>query len=179
MVIDNWTGNLKRQTASLIPLVSGIVLVLLTSTPLYFGHVGDVAPRLAVTAVIFWTVYRPDLFGYGSAFVLGLAAELIAGLPLGITALVLVIVRHGVLSRRRYFLRKSFHVVWAEYALVVVAAVAIDWMLGSLYLWTVPGVVPHIIQVLLTVVMFPAVYWLLARCQGLVFLAGPEVAGAS
>ena len=178
-MIENWLGNLRRQTASLIPLLSGIGLVLLTSTPLYFGHVGDVAPRLAVTAVIFWTVYRPDLFGYGSAFVLGLAAELVAGLPLGITALVLVIIRHGVFSRRRYFLRKAFHVVWAEYALVVVAAVAIDWMLVSLYLWTVPGVVLHLVQVLLTVVMFPAVYWLLARCQDLASLAGPEVAGAS
>ena len=176
-MIEDWTGSLKRQSAALIPLVSGIVLVLVTATPLYFGHVGDISPRLAVTAVIFWTVYRPDLFGYGSAFVLGLIAELAEGLPLGITALVLVLIRYGVFSRRRYFVGKSFHIVWAEYALVVVVAVVTEWLLASLYLWTVSAIVPHLVQVLLTVVMFPPVYWLLARCQTLVSMAGRRAAG--
>lgn len=178
MVIDGWGGSLKRRAASFLPLVSGIALVLVTSTPLYFGHVGDVAPRLGVTAVIFWTVYRPDLFGYGSAFFLGVIADLMTGLPLGITALVLVLVRHGVLTRRRYFLRKSFHIVWAEYALVVIAAAIIDWMLAALYLWSNPGMLVHVFQVLLTLALFPGVYWLLARCQGLISLAAREAAGS-
>ena len=177
-MIDDWGGGLKRRASSFLPLVSGIALVLVTSTPLYFGHVGDVAPRLGVTAVIFWTVYRPDLFGYGSAFFLGIVADLMTGLPLGITALVLVLVRHGVLTRRRYFLRKSFHIVWAEYALVVIAAAIIDWMLAALYLWTNPGLLVHVFQVLLTLALFPGVYWLLARCQGLISLAAREAAGS-
>ena len=178
MVIEGWGASLKRRTASFLPLVSGVALVLVTATPLYFGHVGDVAPRLGVTAVIFWTVYRPDLFGYGSAFCLGIVADLVTGLPLGITALVLVMVRYGVFTRRRYFLRKSFHIVWAEYALVVIAAVVIDWMLAALYLWSYPGLLVHVFQVLLTVALFPGVYWLLARCQDLVSLAGREAAGS-
>ena len=178
MVIEDWGGSLKRRAVSFLPLVSGVTLVLVTSTPLYFGHVGDVAPRLGVTAVIFWTVYRPDLFGYGSAFFLGIVADLMTGLPLGITALILVMVRHGVLTRRRYFLRKSFHIVWAEYALVVIAAAVIDWMLAALYLWTNPGLLVHVFQVLLTVALFPGVYWLLARCQGLITLAAREAVGS-
>ncbi len=159
-------------------MVSGVALVLITSTPLYFGHVGDVVPRFGVTAVIFWTVYRPDLFGYGSAFFLGIVADLMTGLPLGITALVLVMVRHGVLMRRRYFLRKSFHIVWAEYAFVLTAAAIIDWMLAALYLWSTPGLLVHVFQVLLTVALFPVVYRLLAWCQGLLSLAAREVAGS-
>ena len=178
MVIEDWGGSLKRRAVSFLPLVSGVALVLVTSTPLYFGHVGDVAPRLGVTAVIFWTVYRPDLFGYGSAFFLGIVADLMTGLPLGITALILVMVRHGVLTRRRYFLRKSFHIVWAEYALVVIAATVIDWMLAALYLWTNSGLLVHVFQVLLTVALFPGVYWLLARCQGLITLAAREAVGS-
>lgn len=178
MVIEDWGGSLRRRAVSFLPLVSAVALVLVTSTPLYFGHVGDVAPRLGVTAVIFWTVYRPDLFGYGYAFFLGIVADLMTGLPLGISALVLVMVRHGVLTRRRYFLRKSFHVVWAEYALVVIAAAIIDWMLAALYLWSNPGLLVHVFQVLLTVALFPGVYWLLARCQGLISLAAREAAGS-
>ncbi len=176
MVIHEWSAGLQRQVAALVPLVSSTVLVILTSTPLYVGHVGDIAPRVAITVVVFWTVYRPDLFGYGSAFTLGLIAELAAGLPLGITALILVCVRYGAFSRRRYFLNKSFAVVWAEYALVTAAAVAFDWLLVSLYLWSFPGVVHHVAQTLMTVVMFPLVYWLLAHCQDLVVASGRKAA---
>ncbi len=178
MVIEDWGAGLKRRAASLLPLLSGLALVLVTATPLYLGHVGDVAPRLGVTAVIFWTVYRPDLFGYASAFFLGTVADLMTGLPLGITALVLVMVRYGVFTRRRYFLRKAFHIVWAEYALVVIAAAVVDWLLAALYLWSYPGLLVHVFQVLLTVALFPAVYCILARCQDLVSLAAREAAGS-
>ena len=178
MVVEGWGANLKRQAVSLLPLLSGLVLVLVTATPLYLGHVGDVAPRLGVTAVIFWTAYRPDLFGYASAFLLGLVADLMTGLPLGLTALVLVMVRYGVVTRRRYFLRKAFHIVWAEYALVVMAAVVVHWLLAALYLWSYPGLLVYVFQVLLTVALFPAVYWILTRFQDLVSVAAREAAGS-
>ena len=42
--------------------------------------------------------YRPDLFGAGAAFATGLAHDALAGLPLGLTSLVLLLVRHVVVA---------------------------------------------------------------------------------
>ena len=76
------------------------------------------APALPLIAVFYWTLYRPDLMPPVAAFVIGLLQDILGGLPLGVSACVLVGVHAAVNTQRRFFIGKSFAVVWLGFALV-------------------------------------------------------------
>ena len=166
--------RLRQALVATAPLMTSLVLVLLGSMPLYVGHVGAVMPQLGVAAVFYWTIYRPDLMTYGAAFAVGLAADVVSGAPLGSTALAVLIVRRIVLAQRRYLIGKPFQVLWTGFLLAALAAAAIAWCTASLYLLHFIDVWPLLVRTMMAMVLFPAVAWLLARCQ--VMLPMPRAA---
>ncbi len=163
--MDDWARKPLQGLASLAPSLTGALLVLATATPLYMGHVGEVVPQLGVAAVFFWTVYRPDLMTFGAAFSIGLVADLATGAPLGMSALVLIVLRRIVLARRRFFVGRPFHVLWLGFALFAFPASLAGWLIASVYLFEGLDIVRVAVQAAFTVVAFPPTAWLLARCQ--------------
>ena len=159
--------KLGRDLLSLAPPLTGALLVLATATPLYMGHVGEIAPQLGVAAVFFWTVHRPDLMTFGAAFGIGLVADLATGAPLGMSALILIVLRRVVLAWRRFFVGKPFHVLWLGFALAAFPAALAGWSIASVYLFEALDIVRALTQAVFTVVLFPPVAWLLARCRDL------------
>jgi rod shape-determining protein MreD len=166
--------RLRQALVATAPLLTSLVLVLLGSMPLYVGHVGVVMPQLCVAAVFYWTIYRPDLMTYGAAFAVGLVADVVSGAPLGSTALAVLIVRRIVLAQRRYLIGKPFQVLWTGFLLAALAAAAIAWCTASLYLLHFVDAWPLLVRTMMAMVLFPAVAWLLARCQ--VMLPMPRAA---
>ncbi len=165
--------KLRQVLVALAPPLTGIVLVLLTATPLYIGHVDRVMPQMGVLAVFFWVIYRPDLMSYGAAFAIGIVADLASGAPLGISAMVLLVVRRVVLGQQRFFIGKPFPVLWSGCAFIALPAALLQWLLASIYLFAGLEIMPVIFQALLTTLLFPPVAWLLTRCQ--VLLPMPRV----
>lgn len=163
--METTVRRLRQALVATAPLLSSLVLVLLGSMPLYVGHVGAVMPQLGVAAVFYWTIYRPDLMTYGAAFAVGLVADIVSGAPLGASALAVLVVRRIVLAQRRYLIGKPFHVLWSGFLLAALAAAAISWLAASLYLVHMIDVTPPLVRTLMSVVLFPPVAWLLARCQ--------------
>jgi len=169
--------KLRQSIVALAPPLTGIILVLVTATPLYFSHVGTVMPQLAEIAVFFWTIYRPDLMSYGAAFAIGVVADLVTGAPLGVTALILVVVRRVVLAQRRATLGKPFHILWFSFAMIALPAALLGWLVGSLYTFHALSILNVLVQAALTIVVFPPVAWLLTRCQ--VLLPMPQIPAVS
>lgn len=163
--METTVRRLRQALVATAPLMSSLVLVLLGSMPLYVGHVGAVMPQLGVAAVFYWTIYRPDLMTYAAAFAVGLVADIVSGAPLGASALAVLVVRRIVLAQRRYLIGKPFHVLWSGFFLAAFAAAAISWLAASLYLVHMADVMPLLVRTLMSVVLFPPVAWLLARCQ--------------
>ena len=167
MTMDGLAGIFRQSVLALVPLATGIVAVLATVTPVYVDHVGEIMPRLAVAVVVFWAIYRPDLLGYGPAFAFGLLGDLTAGLPLGMTALILVLARYATLTFRRRFVRRPFVAVWFGFSLIALGAAALDGLLASALAFRFQDMPRVLVQFLLTAVSFPPVYWILNRCQAL------------
>ncbi len=69
-------------------------------------------------AVYHWTIYRPDLLPPIGLFAVGLAQDLLAGAPVGVGALVLLLARAAVLRYRRYFINRTFPFVWTGFTLL-------------------------------------------------------------
>ena len=105
------------------------------------------------------------LMTYSAAFAVGLVADIVSGAPLGSTALAVLIVRRIVLAQRRYLIGKPFQVLWTGFLVAALAAAAVSWCTASVYLFRLIDVGPLLVRTVMAMVMFPAVAWLLARCQ--------------
>ena len=69
------------------------------------------------------------------------------------------------MSQRRVFLGSSFLVNWTAFALVAGAVLPIGWLLVSVLHWSLLPTAPILAQFLLSLAIYPAVYWLFSRLE--------------
>ena len=148
-----------------IPTLSTIVLLSLTVLPLRVPDYAAVAPLLALAAVYYWTIYRPDLLPPLAVFLAGCVFDLFAGAPLGVTSLILLLARTLVLTQRRFFVNRPFPFVWGGFTLLAAIAIATLWLIGSLLDGAILDMRAAALQWVLTVACFPAAGYLLTRVQ--------------
>lgn len=169
-------GVVDRTLCQLAPMLTGLAAALLDLLPLPEAAPRSLAPFLTVCVVYFWTVYRPDLLTPLAVFVIGVALDATGGLPLGLTALSLLIARALLMSGQRFLLRQPFPVVWAGFLLVVLAVATLRWLLASLFWGRVFPLEPVLFEAGLTFACYPPIGWLLARLQRRLVVA-PHAAG--
>lgn len=147
----------------LLPLVTALVAVLIDLLPLPAPGPHGVTSFLTLAVVYFWSLYRPDLLGPGAVFVIGLVYDALAGLPPGLSALVLLLARHVMVSHQRFFFAKSFLVVWCCFVLLAAGTLGLRWAIGSLWFgrWFDPT--PLLLEIAITVALYPALAWVLIR----------------
>lgn len=141
------------------------LLVLANTIPIGLPGWSQVAPALPLISVYHWAVHRPDLLPGILVFLIGLLHDLLNGLPLGLHALVFLLVHGVVVFKRRFLVGKSFRVQWVGFVVACVGAAALSWVLGSLHALRAIGPEPLAYQYLLTIGLYPAVAWLLLRWQ--------------
>lgn len=148
-----------------LPFATTLLCVLLGAAAWPIPHLGAVAPPLALIAVYYWAIHRPDLFRPGMAFLIGFLNDILHGLPLGLSALLFVAAYQLVLGQRRFFAGHSFFMMWAGFALTALGVAAAAWLLQSLMAWHLTPPMPVLVQTMLAVVFFPLPCWLLIRLQ--------------
>lgn len=149
----------------LTPFGITTLLVLAGVLPVHIPSYGPVAPLLPLMAVYHWSLYRPDLMPAAAVFVLGLMVDALTGAPIGVNAGIFVVVRGVVESQQRFFIGKSFAIVWFGFALVLAGALALSWILVSAFHVAIiaPGALAF--QFALTLGGYPVLSWLLLRWQ--------------
>ncbi len=165
-----------RALCRLVPPFTGLAAALLDLVPLPDAAPSSLAPFLTVCVVYFWTVFRPDLLPPLTVFVIGVVLDATGGLPLGLTALCLLLARALLLPSQRFLLRQPFPVVWAGFLLFVLAVAALRWLLASLFWVRVFPPEPSLLEAALTFACYPPIGWLLARLQRRL-VAAPHAAG--
>jgi rod shape-determining protein MreD len=78
--------NVSRLLGSLLPVLSAVLLVMLVNLPVTLTGGLFPAPLLALTAVYFWALVRPDLMPPFVVLFVGLLEDLLSGGPAGIWA---------------------------------------------------------------------------------------------
>jgi rod shape-determining protein MreD len=146
------------------------LLVLVSLMPLRIPGYASVTPAFALMGVFHWTVYRPALLPPLLLFIVGVGFDLVTGGPLGLTAMVFLVTRAVVFRQRQFFVGRQFAFVWFGFTLSAAAAVALVWIVGSLFSGVFLDLRPVLLQWVLTVAFYPAVSWCLQRLQRL-FLA--------
>ena len=156
---------LGRALRATIPGLTLLLCIFIATIPMGLPYLADVTPFLSLMAVYYWSIYRPDLMPSAVVFMGGLLQDVLTGGPVGLLALVLVLV-HGVgVSQRRVFLGKSFQVEWWGFSLVTAGAVLFAWAAASIYFTTFIESRAFVVQALLTVAIYPLVTRLFSRAS--------------
>lgn len=162
---DQFFHRLDRIARNLIPFGLCVLLVIVGTLPFYIPGYGSVAPNLALMAVFYWAIYRPDLLPLTAAFAIGLFQDILVGTAPGTNALILLLVRAGVDSQGRVFRTKSFLVLWWGFAMVALGAAVLKWALTAGLNFVPLNPLPGAFQYALSVALFPFLGWVCARTQ--------------
>lgn len=163
--------RLDSSIRHMVPLATTIAMLLLMVVPSRVPGFAPVVPAFLLMAVYYWAIFRPDLLPGWVAFVVGLIYDAVAGLPLGVTALVLLLTHGVVASQRRFFLGNTFIVAWSAFAMVAAAAALTTMALVWAAAGRASGGERLVVQYLLTLLLYPPMASILARAQ-VAFLRG-------
>ena len=164
--MSGWLHQLDAQLRTLLPLLTGITAVVIDAQPLPFAGFEGVASFSTLCVVYFWSLYRPDLLTIPTTFAIGLIYDALTGLPLGVTPIMLLLVRNLLVTQQRFFLARSFPVIWACFVLLAPVALLSRWLLVSLWWGLLFPVAPVVVELLLTLALYPLASWLLGRLHG-------------
>lgn len=145
----------RNSLRGLAPLALCLALLFLTILPYQVPFLHMVTPSFALIGVFYWTVKKPELMPIGAAFLLGIIPDLWSGGPPGVQALMLILTRIFLIGQRRFIFGKSIIVVWLVFALVVMVWGILSWILASIYLDHLLSLVPVVVQVLITIAIYP------------------------
>ncbi len=98
---------------------------------------------------------------------IGLLADLLGLGPVGIQALLLLVVQAAALRGRRTLTRTGFTGVWFAFSALAGGAAALRWLLTALLSWEVLPVWPAITTALLAIGLYPALALGLGRLHRL------------
>lgn len=149
----------------LTPFALTFVLVVAGAIPVHIPGFAQVAPLLAMIGIYFWAVYRPDLMPSAAVFLIGLLHDFLSGLPVGISAMIFLLVQGAALAQRSFFFGKSFVIVWIGFILVAAGALLLEWLVLSMIAGEVIQARTAFYQFGLTVAVFPVLAWLFTRWQ--------------
>jgi rod shape-determining protein MreD len=102
----------------------------LISAPYPFSAILDTP--FFLMAIYFWAIYRPTLLPSWLAFLSGLLLDILSGVPLGLNALLFVLIRMIIVDQRRFLLAQSFMMIWLGFAFVDIGYHIAQWLLFSL-----------------------------------------------
>ena len=147
--------RLDLLARNVLPAMLGVFLVLLSTIPFYIPGYGPMAANLVLMAVFYWAVHRPDLLSPFTVFLIGLLQDILVGMPPGMNAFVLLLVRTIAVSQGRVFRGRSFIILWWGFGIVAMASAFVVWGLSALYVFSLIDPLPGLFQAGVTTALFP------------------------
>lgn len=148
-----------------LPFLVGIFCVFLTFVPIGSIVGVEAAPAFALMAVFFWAARQPETFPPYAVFAAGLLQDLLSAGPIGLWAFVYVVVYGVVQTQRMIFAAQPDFVLWAGFLIAAAFAGAMGWGIASLYFGQTLPVAPVLLQLTVTVALFPIFAKIFARIE--------------
>lgn len=150
-----------------LPVMVALLLVLINVIPMHIPGLSRIVPILPLIAVYQWAVYRPNLMPPLAVFFIGIMHDILSGAPIGVNAVVFLVVYGVVAYQQRFFSGKSFLVVWMGFGIVAFGASILLWLLVSILSASIVEPRAAIFQYLLNFGFFPLLAGVLLRWQNL------------
>ncbi|HVY15580.1 MAG TPA: hypothetical protein VHB27_10135 [Rhodopila sp.] len=142
---------------SCFPGCAVLLLMLLTQVPFGIRGQAELLPAVTLGAVWFWSLARPDTMPPPVVFLIGLLADLMGYVPLGICAFTLLAVHGVAVSLRRFLARHGFALIWSIYSLVAFVASMLIWLLVMLLSFRYFPPDGALFQAVLAIAIYPVI----------------------
>lgn len=140
-----------------LPFISTLVLLLLMQIQYRLIFIDNLLPFLSLIAVYYWSIFKPRLMPVTAVFLLGLLQDILTGGPLGMMALLLIVVRIFVVHQSSRFLEREFLFNWLVFIVVALVFGFATWTVASIYLKETQNFWDSFGQSIFTIAIFPAV----------------------
>jgi len=164
--------RVDNTVARLLPIATTLLATVVSIQPAHIPGYAALTPAFTLMTVYHWTIYRPDLLPPLALFLVGIVQDLLAGVPPGATAFVLLLTRAVVLRHRRHFANRPFPFVWAGFTMLTGGVMLFLWALHC----SLDGVMVDfrgtVFRAVLTISVFPITSFLLGRTQRTLMSAG-------
>jgi rod shape-determining protein MreD len=164
--------RVNNGAARLLPVATTLLAAVISVLPVQIPGYAALTPVFTLMAAYHWTIYRPDLLPPVALFAVGLTEDLLAGSPVGVNALLLLLTRVAVLGYRRYFINRNFPFVWTGFTLLAVVVMFGLWALHCVLDLSFLDFRNAVIRAALTIAIFPLASFMLGRTQRAMMGAG-------
>jgi len=164
--------RVDNPVVRLLPIATTLLATVISIQPARIPGYAALTPAFTLMAVYHWTIYRPDLLPPLVLFLVGITQDLLAGVPPGMTSLVLLLARAFVLRQRRHFVNRPFPFVWAGFTMLTAGAMLFLWVSHCLLDRVLVDFRGTVFRAVLTIAMFPTASFLLGRTQQTLMGAG-------
>lgn len=147
------------------PAATTILALLATAAPLGLLGQAELQATVALSGVVFWSLFRPASMPPLAVFAIGLLTDLLGFAPMGVGTLTLL-AAHGVAMRTRQALvRQGFLLVWPAFIAIASAGAALGWALTSALEFQLLPPGPGMFQAALSAGLYPLLAMLLTRAH--------------
>ena len=147
------------------PAVSTALFMMLFGAPLGLPGQAQLQNVVALSAVFFWSLFRPASMPPHLVFVLGLLADLLGFAPPGVGVITLLIAHGCAMRWRRKLARQGFFIVWIVFGAIAFGAALLQWALTSLLTFSLLPPGPALFQAQLAAGLYPALAILMTRAH--------------
>lgn len=134
-----------------------LFLFVLSLVNVAIPHAGDIRPLFLLMAVYYWAIFRPTLMPPVMAFIWGVLFDALAGLPIGMNAMLFVLVQWVVRDQRLYLMGQSYVTLWLGFTVTVAIYSLLQWMIFALISFSLPDYRIAFATGLLSIGLFPVV----------------------
>jgi rod shape-determining protein MreD len=142
---------------SVLPLLMTGLAAVLENLSYGLSLGGDAAPSLTLIVVFFWVSRRPTLLPPILILLIGLWHDILIGAPIGLTSLLLLIVRAAIVEQNIIVFSQSFILGWIGFAALCTGVTLLEWMLVSWLQNEFLALSPFVVQVMLSIILYPVI----------------------
>lgn len=152
-------------------------LIDLQIVPFFFEFDLNLQATFTLPAIYYWAIFRPRLFPAWFLFLLSLLKDLLTGLPVGLSGLMLIGVYSLASHQRNYLSGQSFMMMWIGYAVISAGLVMLLYVLLSLFKLQLLMLEPFLVEGGFMILIFPVILPVLGLLHKILPLASTQ--GAS
>ncbi len=160
-LFTTFTDHFESGARKFLPYSLIVLLLLLNCMSVPFVMGGGIKAPLFLMGLYYWSIYRPTLIPPWMAFAAGMVADLLGGLPVGLSAAIFVLVQWSISDQRRFLMGQSFVMIWFGFFLLSTFTGLLQWLVFGLINLHWPSIKPLFFSILLGQALFPLVNILL------------------
>lgn len=152
---SDFKNFLTSAKVFLVPTISILVLVVLSYIPRTNDYWNFLRQTPFYIGIYFWQSQRPDAFHLISAFILGLFADVLGGVPLGINIVTFLVLYMLSVQCSERFNVKRFSYSWLLFSGIIFLTLIFKAILTSIFYRQLIPLTALMMEWLLTIALFP------------------------